>query len=186
MWIWMFCKLYASSHQYENLRICEIYASSHQYENWEFESIANSMHQVINTKIWEYCEFYAFSYQYEILSVTLRKQTLRKQRNRMLRNCENKFVMMCHLWKTKNKNMNIIIIITKISFEELNVKRRSLRTKIKKYLHRVKIVKNSKTLKLLRQTIVLLTIDSSSQTINNKDSKLYDILQKMQTIIEQL
>ncbi len=41
-------------------------------------------------------------------------------------------------------------------------------------------------LKLLRQTIVLLTIDSSSQTINNRNSKLYDILQRMQTIIEQL
>jgi hypothetical protein len=53
-------------------------------------------------------------------------------------------------------------------------------------LHRVKIVENSKTLKLLLQTIVLLTIDLSSQTINNKDSKLYDILQRMQTIIEQL
>jgi hypothetical protein len=82
--------------------------------------------------------------------------------------------------------MNIIINITKTSFKEFNVEKRSLRTKIKKYLHRVKIVKNSKTLKLLRQTIVLLTIDSSSQTINNKDSKLYDILQRMQTIIEQL
>ncbi len=53
-------------------------------------------------------------------------------------------------------------------------------------MHRVRIVENSKTLKLLRQTIVLLTINSSSQTINNKDSKLYDILQRMQTIIEQL
>jgi hypothetical protein len=72
--------------------------------------------------------------------------------------------------------MNIIINITKISLEEFNVERRSLRTKIKKYLHRVKIVEDSKTLKLLRQTIVLLTIDSSSQTINHKDSKLYDIL----------
>jgi hypothetical protein len=82
--------------------------------------------------------------------------------------------------------MNIIIIITKTSLEEFNVERRSLRTKIEKYLHRVKIVENSKTLKLLLQTIVLLTIDSSSQTINNKDLKLYDILQKMQTIIEQL
>jgi hypothetical protein len=82
--------------------------------------------------------------------------------------------------------MNIIINITKILLEESNVERRSLRTKIKKYLHRVKIVKDWKTLKLLRQTIVLLTIDSSSQTINNKDSKLYDILQRMQTIIEQL
>jgi hypothetical protein len=32
----------------------------------------------------------------------------------------------------------------------------------------------------------LLTIDSSPQTINNKDSELYDILQRMQTVIEQL
>jgi hypothetical protein len=82
--------------------------------------------------------------------------------------------------------MNIIIIITKISLEELNVERRLLRTKIKKDLHREKIVKDSKTLQLLRQTIVLLTINSSSQTINNKNSKLYNILQKKQTIIEQL
>jgi hypothetical protein len=82
--------------------------------------------------------------------------------------------------------MNIIINITKTLLEEFNVKRRSLKTKIKKYLHRIKIVKNSKTLKFLHQTIVLLTIDSSSQMINNKDLKLYDILQKMQTIIEQL
>jgi hypothetical protein len=82
--------------------------------------------------------------------------------------------------------MNIIINITKTLFEESNVEKRSLRTKIKKNLHRVKIVENSKTLKLLRQTIVLLTIDSSSQTISNKDSNLYDILQRMQTIIEQL
>jgi hypothetical protein len=82
--------------------------------------------------------------------------------------------------------MNIIINITKTLLEEFNVEKRSLRTKIKEYLHRVKIVKHSKTLKLLRQTIVLLTIDLSSQTINNKDSKLYNILQKMQTIIEQL
>jgi hypothetical protein len=70
--------------------------------------------------------------------------------------------------------MNIIINITKTFLEESNVEKRSLRTKIKKYLHRVKIVKNSKTLKLLRQTIDI------------RDSKLYDILQKMQTIIEQL
>jgi hypothetical protein len=83
-------------------------------------------------------------------------------------------------------DMNIIINITKTPLEESNVEKRSLRTKIEEYLHRVKIVENSKTLKLLRQTIVLLTIDSSSQTINNRDSELYDILQKMQTIIEQL
>jgi hypothetical protein len=82
--------------------------------------------------------------------------------------------------------MNNIINITKVLLEEFNVEKRSLKTKIKKYLHRMKIVENSKTLKLLRQTIVLLTIDSSSKTINNKDSELYDILQKMQTIIEQL
>ncbi len=87
---------------------------------------------------------------------------------------------------TSSSKMNIIINITKTLLEELNVERRSLKTKIKKYLHRVKIIKSSKTLKLLRQTIVLLTIDSSSQTINNKDSKLYDILQRMQMIIEQL
>jgi hypothetical protein len=43
-----------------------------------------------------------------------------------------------------------------------------------------------KALKLLRQTVVLLTIGPPSQTINNRDSELYGILQKMQTIIEQL
>ncbi len=82
--------------------------------------------------------------------------------------------------------MNTIINITKTLLEGPNVEKRSLRTKIEKYLHRVRIVENSKTLKLLRQTIVLLTIDSSPQTINNKDSELYDILQRMQTVIEQL
>ncbi len=85
-----------------------------------------------------------------------------------------------------NKRMNNIIIITKIFVKEFIVEKRSLRTKIEKYLNRVKIVENSKTLQLLRQTIVLLTIDSSSQTISNRDSELYDILQRMQTIIEQL
>ncbi len=68
--------------------------------------------------------------------------------------------------------MNNIIIITKTSQEELIVEKISLRTKIEEYLHRMKIVKNSKTLQLLRQTIVLLTIKSSSQTIDNKNSKL--------------
>jgi hypothetical protein len=48
----------------------------------------------------------------------------------------------------------------------------------------MKMVENSKMLKLLRQTIILLTINLSSQTINNKDFKLYDILHKIQTIIE--
>jgi hypothetical protein len=80
--------------------------------------------------------------------------------------------------------MNIIINITKILLEESNIEKRSLRTKIEEYLHRVKIVKDSKTLKLLRQTIILLTINSSSQTINNRDLKIYDILQRMQTMIE--
>ncbi len=82
--------------------------------------------------------------------------------------------------------MNNIIIITKTFSEGLIVEKRSLRTKIKKYLNRVKIVEDSKTLQLLRQTIVLLTIDSSSQTTSNRNSELYDILQSMQTIIEQL
>jgi hypothetical protein len=82
--------------------------------------------------------------------------------------------------------MHTIIIISKTFLEEPNVEKRSLRKKIKDYLQRVKIVEDSKTLSLLRQTIVLLTIDSSSQTINIKDSKLYNIFQRMQTIIEQL
>jgi hypothetical protein len=82
--------------------------------------------------------------------------------------------------------MNNIINITKASLEEPNVEKRSLRTKIEEYLHRVRIAENSKTLKLLRQTIVLLTIGPPSKTINNRDSELYDILQRMQTIIEQL
>jgi hypothetical protein len=63
-----------------------------------------------------------------------------------------------------------------------------LRTKIKKYLHRVNIVKNSKTLALLRNTIALLdeirTTTTNSFIVN--DSTLHSILQSMQTTIEQL
>jgi hypothetical protein len=83
--------------------------------------------------------------------------------------------------------MNIIIIIITISLRNQNAKK-ELRTKIKKYLHRVKIVENSKTLALLRNTIALLdqarTTTTNSLIVN--DSTLHDILRSMQTTIEQL
>jgi hypothetical protein len=82
--------------------------------------------------------------------------------------------------------MNIIIIIITISLKDQNAKR-ELRTKIKKYLHRVNIVEDSKTLALLRNTIALL--DEARTTINSlivNDSTLYNILQNMQTTIKQL
>jgi hypothetical protein len=65
---------------------------------------------------------------------------------------------------------------------------RELRTKIEKYLHRVSIVEDSKTLALLRNTIALLdearTTTTNSLIVN--DSTLHSILQSMQTTIEQL
>jgi hypothetical protein len=83
--------------------------------------------------------------------------------------------------------MNIIIIIITISLKSQNAKRKS-RTKIEKYLHRVNIVENSKTLALLRSTIALL--DQARTTITNSlivnDSTLHSILQSMQRTIEQL
>ncbi len=83
--------------------------------------------------------------------------------------------------------MNIIIIIITILSRDQNAKK-ELRTKIKKYLHRVNIVENSKTLALLRNTIALLdevrTTTTNSLIIN--DSTLHNILQSMQTTIEQL
>jgi hypothetical protein len=83
--------------------------------------------------------------------------------------------------------MNIIIIIITISLKNQN-KKRELRTKIKKYLHRVNIVENSKTLALLRNTIALLdearTTTTNSLIVN--DSTLHSIFQSMQTTIEQL
>jgi hypothetical protein len=82
--------------------------------------------------------------------------------------------------------MNIIIIIITISLKNQNAER-ELRTKIKKYLHRVNIVENSKTLALLRNTIALLdkTRTTSNLLIVN-DLTLHSILQSMQTTIEQL
>jgi hypothetical protein len=83
--------------------------------------------------------------------------------------------------------MNIIIIIITIFLRNQNAKR-ELRTKIEKYLHRVKIVENSKTLALLRNTIALLDqarITTTNSLIVN-DSTLHDILRDMQTTIEQL
>jgi hypothetical protein len=63
-----------------------------------------------------------------------------------------------------------------------------LKTKIKKYLHRMNIVENSKTLVLLRNTIALF--DEARTTTTNSfivnDSTLHSILQNMQTTIEQL
>jgi hypothetical protein len=90
--------------------------------------------------------------------------------------------------------MNIIIIIITISLRNQNAKR-ELRTKIKKYLHRVNIVENSKTFALLRNTIALLRntislLDEIRTTTTNSfivnDSTLHNILQSMQTTIEQL
>jgi hypothetical protein len=83
--------------------------------------------------------------------------------------------------------MNIIIIIITIFSRNQNAKK-ELRTKIKKYLHRMNIVENSKTFALLRNTIALL--DEIRTTITNSfivnDSTLHSILQSMQTTIEQL
>ncbi len=83
--------------------------------------------------------------------------------------------------------MNIIIIIITISLRSQNAER-ELRTKIEEYLHRVNIVENSKTLALLRNTIALL--DEARTTTMNwfivNDSTLHNILQNMQTTIEQL
>jgi hypothetical protein len=83
--------------------------------------------------------------------------------------------------------MNIIIIIITTLLKNQNAKK-ELRTKIKKYLHRVNIVENSKTLALLRNTIALL--DQARTTLTNSlivnDSTLHNILQSMQTTIEQL
>ncbi len=83
--------------------------------------------------------------------------------------------------------MNIIIIITTASLRGQNAER-ELKTKIEKYLHRVSIVEDSKTLALLRNTIALLdqarTTTTNSLIVN--DSTLHSILQSMQTTIEQL
>ncbi len=83
--------------------------------------------------------------------------------------------------------INIIIIIITIFSRSKNAKR-ALRTKIEKYLHRVSIVENSKTLALLHSIIALL--DKAQTTTTNSlivnDSTLHSILQSMQTTIKQL
>jgi hypothetical protein len=83
--------------------------------------------------------------------------------------------------------MNIIITIITASLRGQNAER-ELKTKIEKYLHRVSIVEDSKTLALLRSTIALL--DQARATTTNSlivnDSTLHSILQSMQTTIEQL
>jgi hypothetical protein len=72
--------------------------------------------------------------------------------------------------------MNIIIIIT-VSLRGQNAKR-ELRTRIEKYLHRVNIVENSKTLALLRNTIALLdeTRTTTTNSLIVNDSTLHSIL----------
>jgi hypothetical protein len=83
--------------------------------------------------------------------------------------------------------MNTTTTITTTPLRGQNAER-ELRTKIKKYLHRVSIVEDSKTLALLRSTIALLdqarTTTTNSLIVN--DSTLHSILQSMQTTIEQL
>ncbi len=83
--------------------------------------------------------------------------------------------------------MNTTTITTTASLRGQNAER-ELKTKIKKYLHRMSIVENSKTLALLRSTIALLnqarTTTTNSLIVN--DSTLHSILQNMQTTIEQL
>jgi hypothetical protein len=83
--------------------------------------------------------------------------------------------------------MNIIIIIITVSLRDQNAKR-ELKTKIEKYLHRVSIVEDLKTLALLRNTIALLdqarTTTTNSLIVN--DSTLHSIFRNMQTTIEQL
>jgi hypothetical protein len=83
--------------------------------------------------------------------------------------------------------MNIIIIIITIFLKNQDAKK-ELKTKIKKYFHRVSIVENSKTLALLRSTIALFeqarTTSTNSLIVN--DSTLHNILQSMQTTIKQL
>ncbi len=94
---------------------------------------------------------------------------------------------LCRRFIVVIKEMNIIIIIITISLRSQNAKR-ELKTKLKKYLHRVSIVEDSKTLALLRSTIVLFdqarTTTTNSLIVN--DSTLHSILQSMQTTIEQL
>jgi hypothetical protein len=120
-------------------------------------------------------------------------------RKRIIMNSKRQ-VLFCFFWiwltKFLNKirrllnnsftEINIIIIIT-ISLRSQNAKR-ELRTKIKKYLHRVNIVENSKTFALLLSTIALLD-EARSTTTNSlivNDSILHSILQSMQTTIKQL
>ncbi len=63
-----------------------------------------------------------------------------------------------------------------------------MRTKIEKYLHRVNIDENSRTFALLRNTIALLdkTQITITNSLINNDLTLHNILQNMQTTIEQL
>jgi hypothetical protein len=83
----------------------------------------------------------------------------------------------------------IIIITLETLLKRRKSKKRTLRSKIEKYLKRIKIVNNSNALVLLHQTIELLSQQNQKRTLEIKeirDSKLKNILQDMQTVIEKL
>ena len=81
--------------------------------------------------------------------------------------------------------MNIIITITTVALRGQNAER-ELKTTIEKYLHRMNIVDDSKTLALLRRTVTMLKKILATKTLIVDDSTLHKILQRMQSTIEQL
>ncbi len=103
------------------------------------------------------------------------------------------FANVSSFWNRYEQKINLFVkwksssSSSPISLRNQNAKK-ELRTKIKKYLHRVNIVEDSKTFSLLRNTIALL--DEARTTTTNSfivnDSTLHSILQSMQTTIEQL
>jgi hypothetical protein len=83
--------------------------------------------------------------------------------------------------------MNIIKNTPSVSISDAE-KKRVVRDKIMKYLHRVEIVSDSNALSLLHQTIEALQkrVEQSSFIATTRDSKLNNILQQMQTSILKL
>jgi hypothetical protein len=74
--------------------------------------------------------------------------------------------------------MNIIKNTLSVSISDAE-KKRAVRDKIVKYLHRVEIVSDSNALSLLQQTIEVLQkrVEQSSLIATARDSKLNNILQ---------
>jgi hypothetical protein len=83
--------------------------------------------------------------------------------------------------------MNIIKNILSVPISDAE-KKRAVRDKIVKYLHRVEIVSDSNALSLLQQAIEALQkrVEQSSLIATTRDSKLNNILQQMQTSILKL